>query len=117
MDLFNMNISIEGIKKGLRQNKQLCTSTFVWSCRQYGSTWLLPKNITYTLSKIMRKRLVPTVIFDGTKESGNDWTRRRTSPKNLGCYGDGGAILRMMMLCTNFAVLNLECTSDTIMML
>jgi dTDP-4-amino-4,6-dideoxygalactose transaminase len=37
---------------------------------------------------------------DGTKESRNYWSRRCNffPSKNLGCYGDGGAIFLMMML-------------------
>jgi hypothetical protein len=56
----------------------------------------------------MHKLLVLIAISDGTKkESRNYWSRRSNfffPSKNLGCYGDGGAILLMMMLwLTNYA--------------
>jgi hypothetical protein len=37
VDLYNMNISIDGIRKAITQNKSDCTGSLVWTCSQYGS--------------------------------------------------------------------------------
>jgi dTDP-4-amino-4,6-dideoxygalactose transaminase len=40
VDLYNMNISIDGIQSHNSKNKSDCTGSLVWTCSQYGAVML-----------------------------------------------------------------------------
>ena len=98
VNMVNMNISIEAIKKAITQKPRplyqyICLVVLLIWMR----LWRLLKNTICMLLKIMHKPLEPIILLLTEQKRKQERLvtlgRLRFSPsKNLGCYGDGGAI-------------------------
>jgi dTDP-4-amino-4,6-dideoxygalactose transaminase len=99
VDLYNMNISIDRIKAITSKKKAIVPVHLFGRAANMEAIMALKEHNLYVLEDNAQAIELIAVLF-GPKESWNHRTCSATSFFHLKpcCYGDGGAILQMMML-------------------